>query len=167
MGPEAESPECCPRFDPAPWDGKVFTWERKKFVKDKVLTLFHIPVNFGAVMRRLVPKVEKASAMSPEALCLSDHTSRWNMDLYLAVTKDVADATNVSLSGRYLSKVYEGDFKQSGAWCKDFAAYAESRGLTVKKWYMWYTTCPKCAKKYGKNYVAIVGEVGGREQAPA
>ncbi|WP_369688185.1 hydrolase [Anaerophaga thermohalophila] len=23
---------------------------------------------------------------------------------------------------------------------------------------MWYTTCPKCAKKYGKNYVAIVGQ---------
>jgi len=24
---------------------------------------------------------------------------------------------------------------------------------------MWYTTCPKCAKKYGKNYVVIIAEV--------
>jgi hypothetical protein len=29
----------------------------------------------------------------------------------------------------------------------------------MKKEYMWYTTCPKCAKKYGKNYVVVVGQV--------
>ncbi|MCK7469725.1 MAG: 60S ribosomal export protein NMD3 [Desulfomicrobium escambiense] len=29
---------------------------------------------------------------------------------------------------------------------------------------MWYTTCPKCAKKYGKNYVAIVGAIEGPAQ---
>jgi hypothetical protein len=25
---------------------------------------------------------------------------------------------------------------------------------------MWYTTCPKCAQKYGKNYVVIIAQVG-------
>jgi len=24
---------------------------------------------------------------------------------------------------------------------------------------MWYTTCPKCAKVYGKNYVVTIAEV--------
>jgi hypothetical protein len=24
--------------------------------------------------------------------------------------------------------------------------------------YQWYTTCPKCAKKYGKNYVVIIAQ---------
>ena len=42
---------------------------------------------------------------------------------------------------------------------KDFENQAKSKGLSVKKVYMWYTTCPKCAKKYGKNYVAVVGEL--------
>jgi hypothetical protein len=162
MDSEIANQECCPKFDPGPWDGKLFTWDRKKFVKDKVFTVFHMPLNFGAVMKRLVPKVEKAGAMSPEGMGLSDHTSKWNMDIYLAVTKDVEDASNVTLSGQYLSKVYEGDFKQTGKWCKDFEAFAAAKGLDVKKWYMWYTTCPKCAKKYGKNYVAIVGEVEGQ-----
>jgi len=165
MSDERNVAECCPKFDPEPWDGKAFTWDRKKFVKDRVFTLFHVPVNFGAVMRRLVPKVKGAGAMSPEAMCLSDHTSKWNMDLYLAVTKDVEGADNVALSGRYLSKVYEGDFKQTAAWCKDFSAFAAGKGLAVKKLYMWYTTCPKCAKKYGKNYVAVVGEVEGQARA--
>jgi hypothetical protein len=162
MSPEIADQECCPKFDPGPWDDKLFTWDRKKFVKDKVFTVFHMPLNFGAVMKRLVPKVEKAGAMSPEAMGLSDHTSRWNMDIYLAVTKDVEGASNVTLSGQYLSKVYEGDFKQTGTWCKDFEAFAAAKGLDVKKWYMWYTTCPKCAKKYGRNYVVIIGEVEGK-----
>jgi len=157
-----ETPECCPKFDPAPWDGASFTWDRKKFVKDRVVTLFHIPLNFGQVMKRIIGKVEGAGAMSPEQMCLSDHTSKWNMDVYLAASGDVEGAENVSLSGDYLSKVYEGDFKETGKWCRDFAAFADGRGLAVKKWYMWYTTCPKCAKKYGKNYVAIVAEVEGK-----
>ena len=162
MGPERADQECCPRFDPGPWDGTEFVWDGKLFVKDRVRTFFFMPLNFGAVMRRLVPKVETAGAMSPEGMGLSDHTSRWNMDIYLAVTKEVEGAENVALSGRYLSKVYEGDFKQTKAWCEDFAAFAEQKGLAVKKSYMWYTTCPKCASKYGKNYVAIVAEVGDR-----
>jgi hypothetical protein len=159
MAPENIDQECCPKFDPSPWDDKLFRWDQKKFVKDKVFTLFHVPVNFGAVMKRLVPKVEKAGAMAPEAMGLSDHTSKWNMDIYLAVTKEVEGASNVTLSGQYLSKVYEGDVKRTGEWCKDFAALADGKGLAVKKQYMWYTTCPKCAKKYGKSYVAIIGEV--------
>ena len=159
MDPETANQECCPKFDPAPWDDKLFRWDEKMFVKDKVFTFFHIPVNFGAVMKRLVPKVLAAGAMSSDSLGLSDHTSKWNMDIYLAVTKPVDGAENVTLSGQYLSKVYEGNFKETGAWCKDFTSLAESKGLTVKKLYMWYTTCPKCAKTYGKNYVAIIGEV--------
>jgi len=42
---------------------------------------------------------------------------------------------------------------------KDFDAVVKTDGITCKKVYMWYTTCPKCAKKYGKNYVAILAEV--------
>ncbi|MBN2265233.1 MAG: hypothetical protein JW775_05400 [Candidatus Aminicenantes bacterium] len=165
MGSEIVSQECCPKFDPAPWDGKEFVWDGKMFVRDRVRTFFYMPLNFGAVMRRLVPKVEEAGAMAPEAMGLSDHTSRWNMDIYLAVTKEVEGAENVALSGRYLSKVYEGDFKLTGTWCKDFEAFAATKGLDVKKLYMWYTTCPKCAKKYGKNYVAIVAEVAEKARS--
>lgn len=151
--------ECCPKFDPAPWDGKIFDWSNKKFIKDKVFTLFFMPMNFGSVMARIMTKVEKAGVQIPEYLCLSDHTSKWNMDIYLAVDKEVPGAENVTLSGKYISKVYEGDFKETGEWCKDFSEYMKSKGLVMKKMYMWYTTCPKCAKKYGKNYVVIIAEV--------
>lgn len=159
MSTSSQNHECCPQFDPTPWDDKVFEWDHKKFVKDKVFTLFYMPMNFGSVITRLDAKVRKAEATIPDGLALSDHTSKWNMDLYLAVDKEVPGAVNTTLSGKFLSKVYEGNFKETGQWCKDFEKHADSQGLSVKKWYMWYTTCPKCAKKYGKNYVVIVGQV--------
>ncbi|MFZ3100437.1 MAG: hydrolase [Minisyncoccales bacterium] len=154
-----QNEECCPKFDPAPWDGKVLEWGNKKFIKGKVFTLFFMPVNFGSVIVKLMAKVKDAGAGTPENLCLSDHTSKWNMDLYLAVDKEIPGAENVALSGRFFSKVYEGDFKETGKWCRDFENIAKERGMKIEKWYMWYTTCPKCAKKYGKNYTVIIGKI--------
>jgi len=159
MNDKVQAPECCPKFDPSRWDDKIFDWDNKKFIKDKVFTLFYMPMNFAQVIMRLDKKVKKAGATIPGAMCLCDHTSKWNMDIYLAVDKEMPEAQNTALSGKFLSKVYEGDFKETGKWCKDFENYAKGKNLKIKKWYMWYTTCPKCAKKYGKNYVAIIAEV--------
>jgi hypothetical protein len=104
-------------------------------------------------------KSRAAGAILPGNICLSDHTSKWNMDLYLAVDKEIPDVDNTTLSGKFLSKVYEGPFQNTGKWCKDFEQFASKKGLTISKWFMWYTTCPECAKKYGKNYVVIVAQV--------
>jgi hypothetical protein len=150
--------ECCPKFNPAPWEDKFFEWNNKKFVKDKVFTLFYMPINFGSVIKKLDAKVREVGAKFEDNMGLSDHTSKWNMDLYLAVDKEVPEAQNVTLSGKYYSKVYEGDFKETGKWCNNFESIIKSKGMNVKKWYMWYTTCPKCAKKWGKNYVVIIGK---------
>jgi hypothetical protein len=160
MTEEEHDGRCCPRLDPGLWDGKMLEWNDKRFIKDRVRTFFYMPLNFGGVMKKLNEEVEKAGAKMPDGLCLSDHTSKWNMDIYLAVDKEVPCAENATLTGRFLSKVYEGPFKDTGRWCKDFEEYAKKQGYAVKKWFMWYTTCPKCAKAYGKNYVVVVGKVG-------
>lgn len=150
---------CCPKFDPTQWDDKILEWEKKKFIKGKVFTFFYMPINFGKVMKRFDEKVTKAGALIPDGLCLSDHTSKWNMDIYLAVDKEISGAENTTCSGKFYCKVYEGPFQDTGKWCKDFEAIAKSKGINTKKLYMWYTTCPKCAKKYGKNYVAIISQI--------
>ncbi len=150
--------ECCPRFDPAPWDCRIVEWKDKKFLKDSVLTFFYIPLNFGSVMTRIMTKMDKAGAMPPDYLCLSEHTSKWRMDIYLALDKDVPGAEMTTLSGKYLFKVYEGPFSKTGEWVRDFNAYAKAQGHTTGRQFSWYTTCPKCAKKWGKNYVVLVAE---------
>jgi hypothetical protein len=151
--------ECCPKFDPALWDDKVFDWNNKKFVKDKVCSFFYMPLNFGQVMKKLDKKVRDAGAEMPDWLCLTEHTSKWNMDVYLAVDKEITDTENTKLSGKFFCKVYEGAFKDTGKWMKNFEEVCKSKNMNCKRMFMWYTTCPKCAKKFGKNYVAIIGKI--------
>jgi hypothetical protein len=159
MDTKNQSSECCPKFDPTPWDNKIFEWNDKKFIKDKVFTLFFMPINFGSVITRMMAKVEKAGAKAQDWMALSEHTSKWNMDLCVAVDREIPDAENVTLSGKFFSKVYEGSFKDTGAWCENFTDCVKGKKLESKKMYMWYTTCPKCAKKYGKNYVVIIAQI--------
>lgn len=156
--PNQSSEICCPPFNPSLWDNKEFKWSDKKFIKDKVFCFFYMPLNFGPVMVRLNKLVTEAGATMPDWLCLSDHTSKWNMDIYLAVDKDIPNAKNVTLSGNYISKVYEGPYSDTAKWSEDFKEYIHEKGKKIEKWFMWYTTCPKCAKKYGKNYVVIIAK---------
>lgn len=156
---EKDEAICCPKFEPEPWDKKEFAWENKRFIKGSVFTFLFMPVNFGGVITKMMKKIDQAGAKCVDDMGLSDHSSRWNMDLFLAVDKEIPGARNITLSGKYLSKVYEGPFKDTKKWCDDFEIYAKGLNYKIRKWYMWYTTCPKCAKKYGKNYVVIIGEV--------
>ena len=150
---------CCPPFNPELWDDKVFEWENKQFIKDKVCTFLNMPLNFGSAMKRLDAQVKNSNASVQDWLCLSDHRSLWSMDLYLAVDKEIEGATNVTLNGKFYSKVYEGSFKDTGKWYKDFFESVKTKSIAVSKVFAWYTTCPKCAKKYGKNYVVLIGKV--------
>jgi hypothetical protein len=121
----------------------------------------YFPLNFGGIIKGLMAKLTDAKAQCPDWLCLSEHTSKWNMDIYVAVDHEVPGADNCQLSGRYYCKVYEGDFKDTKQWCDDFAKQAGQQHIVIGKQYMWYTICPKCAKERGKNYVVVVGEVTG------
>jgi len=150
---------CCPEFNPVLWDEKVLEWDQKKFISDHIHTFFYMPLNFGGVMSRFLEKVEKADAKTADFLCLSKFASPWKIDVYLEVSKDVPDADNTTMSGKFFCKVYEGPFSHTDKWCKDYEHVAQAKGYKIKKLFMWYTTCPKCAKKYGKNYVAIIGQV--------
>ena len=150
---------CCPRFDPAPWDGQEKSFEGIRFVKDRVRSFFHIPLNFGSVMKRNCIKIESADAMPPEPLALCDENSLWGADVYIEVAGDVPGANITTISGTFLCKVFEGPYKNMRNWIASMKDYVSSRGKTIRKMFFYYTTCPKCAKKYGKNYVVILTQV--------
>ncbi len=123
---------CCPKFDPASWDGKLLKWNKKMFIQDKVFTFFYMPVNFGSVITKIMKKMEAAGAKSKSWLSLSDHTSKWNMDIYVEVDRKVPGAENVGLSGDFYSKVYEGNFADTSKWCQDFEHTMKAKGIIVK-----------------------------------
>ena len=150
---------CCPRFDPGPWDEKEVTFQDRLFVKDHVRSFVHIPLNFGKVMVRNMEKIKEAGALAPKPLMLSDEKSLWGADIYIATAKDVPGAEMVKISGTFLTKVFEGPYKDIRKWIEEMKAHVESKAREVKKMYFFYTTCPKCAAFYGKNYTVILAQV--------
>lgn len=150
---------CCPRFDPKSWVDKEVTWENKLFLKDRVRSIFHIPINFGQVIVKNMEKIKVADALPPSPLMLSDENSLWGADVYIAVSKDVPNVEMAKVSGTFLSKVFEGPFQNIGKWAKEMKQYVKEKGKEMKKMYFFYTTCPACAKYYGKNYVVLLVQI--------
>ena len=144
---------CCPPFDPAEWDGQTFTFDRKLFLKFPTRSLFHVPVGMNYKMRAIMARVEEVGATSPDHLMLSEEVSSWKSEQYLAVTKEVPGEEMVLLSGTYVTKVFEGPFKDIHTWYDELIAYVKGLGKTPIKTYFNYTMCPNCAKAYGHNYV--------------
>jgi len=151
--------ECCPPFDPKPWDGKEIVWREKPFIKDRVLSVFHIPLNFGSIVIRNMKLISDSGTSNIDNLMLSDESSMWGSNVLIAVGKQVPGAKNELLSGTFITKVFEGDYKETGNWIKEMGEYVKTKNKTIKKLFFWYTTCPKCAKKYGKNYVVLFAQV--------
>jgi hypothetical protein len=147
---------CCPEFNPEPWDDKEFEWNNKVFIKGSIITFFYLPLNFGSAMKNLDKVISAAGANWSEGICLSEHTSKWNMDIYVSADKPVPSLGHKLFTGKFYGKVYEGPFKDTGKWYSSFVETLKSKGYKYEKIYEWYTTCPKCAKKYGKNYVVLI-----------
>jgi hypothetical protein len=104
-------------------------------------------------------KIVAADASPDEVIVLSDESSRWGSNVFIAVSKDVPDAKMTRISGTFLAKVFEGHYREMGTWVRDMKTWVSDQGKTLQKLYFYYTTCPKCAKQTGKNYVVLLGQV--------
>jgi hypothetical protein len=106
-------------------------------------------------------KIEDAGATpdTRDFIMLATESSPWKGELYIHVTKEVPNAENVKLSGTYFTKVFDGPYNAVPKWIREMNQYIGQKGKTVKKYYFYYTTCPKCAKIYGHNYVVAFAEV--------
>ena len=151
---------CCPRFDPSGWDGEEFEFFERLFVRATTISFLHIPLNMGSVIKKTLAQIEAADATpTDEYLMLTHDLSPWRAENYFAVTKDVPGADMVKLSGNFLAKVFEGPYKDAGKWAKELTQFVESQGKKIRKCFFFYTTCPKCMKHYGKNYVVGLAQV--------
>jgi len=150
---------CCEPFNPEPWQDKEITWDNKLFVKDNVTSFFHIPLNFGGKVIKNMKLIKAANAEARYQLMLTDEKSLWSADIYIDVAKDVPGAKMATISGTFLTKVFEGPYKNAGKWLEEMKDYVKNKGKELKKIYFSYTTCPKCAKAYGKNYVVLFAQI--------
>jgi hypothetical protein len=150
---------CCQRFNPEPWNEKEIAWKNKLFIKDQVRSFAHIPLGFGKAMVKNKQMIKEADALNPQPLMLSDECSPWKTNIYIAVSKEIPGAEMEKISGTFLSKVFEGHYKNMKKWIEEMNSYVSSKNKEMKKLYFFYTTCPHCAKEYGKNYVVLLAEI--------
>lgn len=143
---------CCPRFNPKDWDGKTFEFKNKHFVRMTTISFFYMPLNMSSIMTKAWTAITAAGADSKdEFVMLSYDISPWKCEHLLSVTKKVPGQENVKLTGKFMARVFEGPYKDAPNWIKAMN--------TSKKVYLYYTTCPKCQKVYGKNYVVALAQV--------
>jgi hypothetical protein len=161
--PEKNEEVCCPRFDPTLWDEKEVTWDNKAFIRENIPQFMHIPLPgfYGKAVTRMMEKIEAADAKTEEKdfLMLALDPSPWKSELYMNVTKEVPNADNVRLSGTFMTKAFDGPFNNIPVYIKEMDEYVGGKGQKVLKYYFYYTTCPKCAKKYGHNYIVVFAQV--------
>jgi hypothetical protein len=151
---------CCPRFNPEGWDDCELHFKDKLFLKAETKSVLHVPIGIGRVFTSTFADIERAGAYGEDDfIVLSHDESPWKGEHYFAVSRDVPNHEMVRISGDFISKVFEGPYKDVPGWEKEMKSLARSRGRAPKKTYFFYTTCPKCAKLYGKNYVVGITEV--------
>ena len=150
-------------FDPEPWQEKAHEWKGKHFIKGSIPLLFHMP--FPPMVGRLMGKMWKMAEHAGKApdkkdfLCLATDPNPWKGEYYMAVDGEVPGIENVKITGTFISKVFDGPYSAVPGWMKELNSYLSGKGKKAKNYYFHYTTCPKCAKKYGHNYVVGFAEV--------
>ena len=150
---------CCPRFKPEGWDKQVLHFKDKLFIKAETRSIFHIPLNIGSVFTQTLKAIDSAEAQETnQFIVLSHDLSAWRSEHYFSVSRDVPGQDLVQLNGEYLTRVFEGPYRKIPVWEKEMEDFVVNKGVRLKKIYYFYTTCPKCAKFYGKNYVVAVAE---------
>ena len=155
-----QNQECCPEFDPKKWDNLTLTWEKKPFIKESIPTLFHFPFPpmIGKKMRKMCDLSAQADADIPDmkdALVLFHDPSAFKSEIYYSVTKEVAGANNTSITGTFEAKVFDGPYNAMPRYMKEMEEHLSHKGQKAKDYFVHYAYCPKCAKKFGNNYMVL------------
>ncbi len=151
---------CCPRFNPEGWDGQDLHFDKKPFVRAFTKSLMHVPINMGSVFARVNENIQEDGAYSADNyIVLSRDLSPYQAEHLFAATAPVPEEEAVTLSGHFVTRVFEGPYRATKGWHKEMQELAQTKGGSGKDVYFFYTTCPKCAKAYGKNYVVGVARV--------
>ncbi|MEX3007251.1 hydrolase [Hoeflea sp. TYP-13] len=153
---------CCPRFNPLGWDDCNLHFKNKLFVKATTRSENHVPIDMGPVFEKTFAAIQAAGAYDEnDFIVLSRDISPSKAEHFFAVSKPVPGQETVHWSGNYLTKVFEGPFEDAHRWESQTLNAIEARHHKAGNIYYFYTTCPKCAQTYGKNYVVAVAELDG------
>jgi hypothetical protein len=150
-------------FDPEPWEKKTFEWKDKTFLFRTVPQFLHMPLPwvYGKAIRELDENAEYEGIKPPskDFLLLASDPSPWKSELYYLVTESRPNRTTRTISGSFASRVFDGPYSGVPSYMKEMDKWLAESGRKAEKYYFYYTTCPKCAKKYGHNYIVVITQI--------
>lgn len=153
---------CCPRFSPDGWDRQTLHFEGKPFVRAVTHGANYVPQDMAEVFGMTFGRIAAAGALDAgHALVLSRDLSPRETEHLFAVTADVPGTEMIRLDGNFRTRVFEGPYASAPLWQSEFADELAAEGTPAETLYAFYTTCPKCAAVYGKNYLVSVARIGG------
>lgn len=151
---------CCPRFNPEGWDDRELHFENKGFLRAETRSALHIPLNMGRVFDRVNTHVEDSGGWEDDnMIVLSRDLSAFKGEHFFSIDRAVPDEEMAELSGDFVTKVFEGPYRDAPKWHAALEDMVRARGREPGRIFFFYTTCPRCAKHYGKNYVVGVAEI--------
>ena len=151
---------CCAKFVPEGWDGAEVHFRDKPFVRALTRSVMHIPLNMDKVFTRVLSKLEGGAAMAPDGfVVLSRDLSPWSGEHLFSINTPVQGEEVTTLTGDFVTKVFEGPYSEARKWHDALRAISAAHGKPEGRAYFYYTTCPKCAKAYGANFVVGFAEV--------
>lgn len=152
---------CCGVPNIGAWDKQQFEFKNINFIRLYTRSFLYMPLNMSGVMKSLQETATKAEKTMPpeQAMILSRDLSPWKAGQLYRVAGPIEGADNVTLSGKFISMVFEGPYKDAKKWYNQTIEFAGQYGKNVIEVYFFYTTCPKCAKHYGKNYVISLAKI--------
>ncbi len=158
--PEDVVTGCCPKFHPGQWEERIFDFSDYQFIKSDTTNFMYIPLNMDKVMTKVLSDITKANAaFEDRVLILSQDIGAFKSEHYFIVKKDVPGYKSAKIEGLYFCKIYDGPLKELSNHMKDFDEYLRLKERKLQEVFAFYTTCPKCAKTYQHNYVALFAKV--------
>ena len=151
---------CCPILKATEWDKKTFNWKNKPFYRTSCLSLFHIPLTMGSAITEAVKILSAKGLMGKDFMCISKEDGLLSTTLLISLKHDAPGLPIERITGQFMSRLFEGDYKDTGKWVSEMMDYVKSKGKTATELLFWYGTCPKCAKVYGKAQTVIFAHVG-------
>ena len=147
---------CCPRLDKANWDKKEHEWKNKLFYTKHYRSFFYIPTGFGKIMKNTLPILkDKGFFKGESSMILCRNEGMWGGDCCIEVSKKEAGMPIDTLSGKFFSMYFEGNYKDVGKFYKVMKKYCEEKGYDVTEFMSYYATCPDCMKKYGTAQIIL------------
>ncbi|MCU0666997.1 MAG: hypothetical protein MUF85_00035 [Patescibacteria group bacterium] len=152
---------CCAVPNIKDWQDKIITIENQIFIRMHTKSFMFVPINMSSVMTKLNKfAIDHHANMPPQkAMILSRDLSPWKAEQLFAVNKNIEGFDMVVLNGNFATKVFEGPYNKVKNWYKELIEYAKTYNKDVGRIYFFYTTCPRCAKNYGKNFVIGMAEI--------